>query len=110
MPRELGQDLPEMDSPVLDLHHEKHVYALQRDGIDVQEITCQDPGRLGRRKLPPRRRHLARRRPEPGGGQDPADRPLFDPVPEPDHLALDTAAAPPRLLPGQLLNELPHLI
>jgi hypothetical protein len=49
-------------------------------------------------------------RAEPGSGQDPADRPLPGPVPQPDELTPDTPVASARVLPGQLLNQLPHLL
>jgi hypothetical protein len=71
----MGSDAQDLDRPGLDLHREQDVHALQQDGIEMQEITCQDPGRLSGQELPPPRRRPARRRPEPGGGQDPADRP-----------------------------------
>jgi hypothetical protein len=76
-------DAQDVHSPALDLHHEQHVHALQQDGADVQEITRQDPGCLSGQELPPRRRRTARRGPEPGSGQDPADRSLSDSVPQP---------------------------
>jgi hypothetical protein len=77
----MGGDAKNVDSPGLDLHHEQQVHASQQDGVDVQEIARQDAGRLGGQELPPGRRRAARRGPEPGDGQDPADRPFADPVP-----------------------------
>jgi hypothetical protein len=84
----------DVDCPGLDLHHEQHAHALQQDSIDVQEITCQDPGRLSGQELRPCRRCTARCGPEPGSGQDPADRPLPGPVPQPDELTLGYAGSP----------------
>ena len=46
----------------------------------------------------------------PGGGQDPADRPLPHPVPQPVHLALDAPVSPARVLPRQALHQRPHFI
>ena len=42
---------------------------------------------------------------EPGGGQDPADRPLAHPVPQAQQLTLDAPVAPTRVLPRQLLHK-----
>jgi hypothetical protein len=65
-----------MDGAGLDLHHEQDIQPLQQHGVHVQEIARQDAGRLGLQELPPRRRRPPRRWAEPGGGQDPPDRPL----------------------------------
>ena len=46
----------------------------------------------------------------PGGGQDPADRPLPHPVPQAGQLTLNTPVSPARVLPRQLLHQRPHLI
>jgi hypothetical protein len=86
----MGSDAQDMDRPGLDLHHEQDVHTLQQDGIDMQEITCQDSGRLS--------------------GQDPADRPLTDSIAKAEQLALDAPVPPARVLPGQLLHQLPHLV
>jgi hypothetical protein len=74
-------DAQDMHHPGLDLDYEQHVYAREQDGVDVQEIAGQDAVCLSFQELPPCRRWLPRRGAEPGGGQDPADRPLPDPVP-----------------------------
>src|SRR5207302_6646226 len=42
---------------------------------------------------------------ESGGGKDPLDRSFADAVAEADEFALDAAVAPPRVLPGQSLDE-----
>ncbi len=49
----------------------------------MQEATRQDAGCLGCKELPPRRGA------EPGGSQDPPERPLPHPVPQAEQLALD---------------------
>jgi hypothetical protein len=95
--------------PGLDLHHEQDVYVPQQDSVYVQEVACQDAGRLGGQELPPGRRRPARRRLEPSGGQDPADRPLPHPVPQAEQLALDAPVPPARVLPGQLLHQFADL-
>jgi hypothetical protein len=51
----------------------------------------------------------ARLWPEPGGGQDPPDRAFAKTVAGAGKLALDTPVAPPRVLPGQLLDERAYL-
>jgi hypothetical protein len=69
-----------------------------------------NPGRpAAEQELPPGRRRPSRRGTEPGGGQDPADRPLPRPVPQADQLALDAPVSPARVLPRQLLHQCPHL-
>jgi hypothetical protein len=53
-PGRVDGDTQDMHGPGLDLHHEQDVHAPEQDGVDVQEITCQDAGRLGGQELPPR--------------------------------------------------------
>jgi hypothetical protein len=45
----------DVHGPGLDLHREQDIHALEQDGVHVQEIACQDAGRLGGQELPPRR-------------------------------------------------------
>jgi hypothetical protein len=59
----VSSDARRVHGPGLDLHHEQDIQALQQDGIDVQEITRQDAGRLRSQELPPSRRRPARRGP-----------------------------------------------
>ena len=105
----MGGDAQDVHGPGLDLHHEQDVQALEQHGVDVQEVARQDAGRLGGQELPPGRRRPPRRGAEPGGGQDPADRPLPHPVPQAEQLALDAPVAPARVLPRQLLHQRAHL-
>jgi hypothetical protein len=93
----------------LDLHHEQHVHALEQDGIDVQEVAGQDAVCLSFQELPPCWRRPPRRGAEPGGGQDPADRPLPHPVPQADQLTLDASVPPTGVLPRHLLHQRAHL-
>jgi hypothetical protein len=81
-----------------------------RNDVNVQEITRQNPGRPGGQELPPGRRCPARRGPEPGHGQDPAGRSRADSVPEAEELTLDTPVPPPRVLPGQPPDQLTDLL
>jgi hypothetical protein len=48
---------------------------------------------------------LPRRGTQPGGGQDPADRPFPHPVPQAEQVALNPPVAPAGVLPSQLLRE-----
>jgi len=50
----------------------------------------------------------ARRGTEPGGGQDPADRPFPYPVPQAQQLTLDPPVTPAGVLPRQLFDESTH--
>ena len=108
--RGMGGHAQDVPSPGLDLHHEQDVHAPQQDGIHVQEIARRDAGRRGGQELPPRRRRPARSWLEPGGGQDPADRPLPHPVPQAEQLTPDAPVAPARVLPGQLLHQVADLV
>jgi hypothetical protein len=93
-PGRMASHAQDMDGPGLDLHYEQDVQAVQQHRARVQKVTRHDAGRLSGHELPPRRREAARRRPEPSGGQDPADRPLTDPVSQADEFALDAAVTP----------------
>jgi hypothetical protein len=81
-------------APGLDFHHDQHIQASQRDGIDMQEVTRQDAGRLRDKELPPRRRRPPWRGTEPGGGQDPADRARSHAVSQAEEFALDAQVSP----------------
>jgi hypothetical protein len=39
-------DAQDMHPPGADLHHEEHVQAAEEHGVNMQEVTRQDPGRL----------------------------------------------------------------
>ena len=67
----MGGDAQDVYGPGLDLHHEQDVQALEKRGVDVQEIAGQDAGRLTGQELPPGRRRPPRSRSEADGGQDP---------------------------------------
>jgi hypothetical protein len=84
-------------------------YTPEQNGIDMQEVTGKNAGRLSSQELTPRRRRPTRRGPEPDSSQDPADRPLPYPVPQAEQLALDAPIPPPRVLPGQLPHYYAHL-
>jgi hypothetical protein len=80
----MSRDAQDVHGPGLDLHCEQHIHAPEQHGIDVQEVTRKDAGRLSSQELPPRRRRPPRRGTEPGGGEDPADRPLPTRYPRPN--------------------------
>jgi hypothetical protein len=80
-PLRMSGDARDVHRPGLDLHHEQDINALEQHGIDVKEVAGEDAGDLGGQELPPGRRGPPRRRPQPGGSHDPADRRLPNPVP-----------------------------
>ena len=82
----MGGHAQDVHGTGLDLHHEQDVKTLEHHGIDIQEITGKDAGRLGFEELAPCRRRLPRCGAKPGG-QDPADRPFPHPVPQAEQLA-----------------------
>ena len=87
-------DAQDVHGPGPELQHEQDGHALPQHGIDGQEVTGHAAGRPGRPDLPPGRRRPPRRGPEPGGGQDRADRPLPRPVSPAGQLAPGCAASP----------------
>ena len=95
-PGRVSGDTQDVHPPGLDFHHEQDVQAPEEHGVNEQEVTRQDRGRLGGQELPPGRGCPAWRGREPGGGQDPADRSGAEPVPEAEELALDAAVPPAR--------------
>jgi hypothetical protein len=46
-------DAQDVHPPGLDLHHEEDVQALEEHGVNAEEVTRQDPRRLGDQELPP---------------------------------------------------------
>ena len=54
-PGGVGGDAQDVHPAGLDLHHEEDVQAVEEHGVNVQEVACQDPGRLGGQELPPGR-------------------------------------------------------
>ncbi len=108
-PARMSCHADDVHGPGLDLHHEQDIKAMRQHGAGVQEVTGQDAGCLGGRELPPRRRRPPRRGTKPGGGQDPADRPLPRPVSQAEQLALVAPVTPAGVLPRQLLHERTHL-
>ena len=77
----MSGDAQDVHRPGLDLHHEQDINVLEQHSIDMKEIAGEDAAGLGGQELPPGRRGPPRRTPQPGGSQDPADRPLPNPVP-----------------------------
>src|SRR5260370_39755926 len=52
-PGGVGRDAQDVHAAGLDLHHEQDVQALEEHGVNTQEVTRQNPGRLGGQELPP---------------------------------------------------------
>jgi hypothetical protein len=85
----------------VDFDEEQHVVATQRDGVDGEEVTREDPGCLGAQELCPGLRRPARRRidarlledrPHGRGGDGDA---------EPGEFAVDASGTPGRVLPSE---------
>jgi len=102
-------DARERPGPGPDLHREQDVHAAQDDGAGMQEVARQDARCRRGQELPPGRRCPARRGPQPGSGQDPAGSSPHRSGPPGRPAHLDAPVAPARILPGQLLHQLPHL-
>ena len=99
--RGMGGDAEEVHPPGRDLHHAQHIQPPQDDRVQMEEVGCEQPGRLGTQEGPPAGVDVAGRGPEPAGGEDPADRAGADPVPEADQLCLDPSVPPAGILPGR---------
>ena len=106
----MGGDAQDVHAAGLDLHREQDVQALEEHGVNMQEVACQDPGRLGGQELPPGRRCPAGRGREPGCGQDPPDGSRADAIAEAEELTLDAPVPPPRVLTGQPPDQLADLL
>jgi hypothetical protein len=89
---------------------EQDIESAQRDGVQGEEIGGQQPGGLGMQEAAPPGVCSAWRRPEAGGGQDPADRFRAQAVSEPDEFTLDAAVAPGRILLRQVHHEVTDLV
>jgi hypothetical protein len=72
-------DAEDVHPPGGDLHHEQDVQPAQPDGVEVEEVGRQQPGRLGAQEAAPARVDVARRRADPGACEDSADRTGADP-------------------------------
>lgn len=99
-----------MYPPSGDLHHDQHVQPPQHDGVDVEEVGRQQPGRLRFQEGPPAGVGLAGRRADPGGGEDPADGAGADPMAEPDQFALHAPVSPAGILAGEPEDKVAYLV
>ena len=103
-------DAEDVDAAAGDFHDEQDVESAQPDGVEVEEVGGQQPGRLGSEEGAPVGVYPARRRAQVCGGQDPADGAGADVVSEAGELALDAAVSPARVLPCQPDDELAELV
>ncbi|WSG44009.1 hypothetical protein OHA72_10900 [Dactylosporangium sp. NBC_01737] len=103
-------DAEDVHPPRADLHDKQHVQPPQCDGVDVEEVGRQQPGRLGPQERPPTGVDLTRGRPDPGTGEDAANGAGADPVTEPDELNLDPSMPPSRVLPGQPQDQVTDVV
>jgi len=97
----MGRNPHDVHSSGGDLHHDQHVEPANRDGVNVEEVGREQPGRLRSQERPPVGVGITWRRTDPSGGGDPPDRAGADPVAQPDQFALDAAVPPPGILAGQ---------
>jgi hypothetical protein len=102
-------DAEDVNPPAGDFHDEQYVESAQPDGVEVEEVGGQQPGRLGSEEGAPVGVGPARRRAQVCGGQDAADGAGADVVSEAGELALDAAVSPPRILSCQPEDELAQL-
>jgi hypothetical protein len=89
---------------------EQHIYALQEDRVDGEEVARQDPGGLLAQERPPTRCSAPGRRVKAVGAQHPPDRAGRHPTPEPQELAVDPLVAPPRILASKPHDQLLRLV
>jgi hypothetical protein len=93
-----------------DLHHEQDVEAAQRDGVEGEEVSGQQPSGLSAQEGPPPGVATPWCWAESGGGQDPPDGACAYAVPESDEFSLDPAprscgAAPSATSTGAQPNQ-----
>src|ERR1019366_6091241 len=69
-PNRVSRDPEDVDHATLDLDYEEHVEPLEPDGIDGEEVRCEDACRLGAEELGPARAVSSRRRSEPVARKD----------------------------------------
>jgi hypothetical protein len=67
--RMLG-DTEQVNPPGADLDHEQDLEALQGNGVDAEEVACQDSGCLGAQEVPPGLGAALRSRVNTGAVQD----------------------------------------
>jgi hypothetical protein len=82
----------------------------QGDGVDVEEVRGEQPGRLGLEKRSPTRVATARRWADTSPGKDPPDRAGTYAVAQAEDLALNAAVPPAGILPGQPHDQHFHLV
>jgi hypothetical protein len=82
-------------------------YRLERDGVEVQEVSGEDAVGLGLQELAPGRAGALRGRVDAGVLQDLPDRGRGDRVAQARELDLDPAVAPAAVLSGQPQDQLP---
>jgi hypothetical protein len=107
--RVLG-DAENVDPAIRDFHDEHDVEAAQPDGVKMEEVGGQQPGRMCFEEGAPLGVCPARHGPQACGGQDPADRAGADVVSETGELALDAAVSPAQVLARQADDKLAELL
>ena len=95
----MGSDPAEVDAAAVVLDHEQDVEAAQEDGVDVGEVDGEDRVGLAGEELAPGRSGPARSRIDAGALEDLPHCRRGDRVAEADEFAVDSAVAPPWVLP-----------
>ena len=103
------RDSEDMDPAGGDFHDEQYVDPAQRHRVHMEEIAGQQSVGLGTQELAPTGVGTPRRRTNPVGCQDPADRAGADPMTQTDQLTLDTAMPPARILRSEPQDQVPNL-
>jgi hypothetical protein len=106
----VGGDAEDVDPPGRNLHDGQHVQPPQCDGVDVEEVGCREPARLGAQERPPVGVQLARGGADPRAGERAAGGAGADPMAEADEFALDAPVSPAGILPGQAQNQVTDLV
>ena len=84
----------DVDTATGDLHHEEHVDPLEEDGVDGEEITCENTCRLSAQERGPGGVSPAWRGIDAGLAEDPPDGSGSDTVAQPEQLTVDPSVAP----------------
>jgi hypothetical protein len=104
-----GGDAGEMDLAAGDLDEEEDVETLEPGSLDREEVAGQHLGGVLADELPPGGMAAAVSRREALAAQDPGHLHVCDPKAELDHLPLNPAVAPSRVLLRQLQSQRPPL-
>jgi len=97
----MGGDTQDVYPPGGVLDDEERVQTAQGEGVEVEQVACEDRVRLGPQELRPGRSGSPRRRVDAGGVQDVPDGGGADLVAEAGEFAVDASISPGGVLGGQ---------